>query len=124
MTLEPTTHDTSHGEGGPLVLFAVEPRSYAQAIGQTVVLLRPHLEVVVVELKDLTAEMGRRLPALVFCGEERPDGCSQAVRWARFSPYEEPEVVRVDGVAERYPGLGLGDIVGIVDRLAVASRRG
>jgi hypothetical protein len=62
--------------------------------------------------------------ALVLCGEERPDGCDAAVRWARFSPYEEPDVVRVDGCAEWLPGLGLGDMIGIVDRLAVGAKRG
>jgi len=102
----------------PLVLFALEPRSYAQAIGRTVAELRPGLEVLVVEPGDLVAEMERREPALVLCGEERPDGCAEAVRWAAFRPYEEPEVVRVDGRPETFPGLGLEDLLGIVDRLA------
>ncbi len=124
MTLEPTTRDASVGEGRPLVLLAVEPRSYAEAIGGAIAELRPGIDVLVVEPEDLPSEIERRAPALVLCGEERPDGCAKAVRWARFSPYEEPEVVRVDGVAERFPGLGLGHLLGIVDRLATAARRG
>lgn len=55
--------------------------------------------------EDLVAEMKRRAPTLVLCGEERPYGCDEAVRWAEFRPYEEPEVVWVDGRAERFPGL-------------------
>lgn len=120
---------TTTGRGGgvderPLVLIAVEPRSYAQAIGGAIAQLRPGVEVLALEPEDLPAEIGRRAPALVFCAEERPDGCDEAVRWARFSPYEEPEVVRIDGRAERFPDLGLEDLIGLVDRLAVGARRG
>ncbi len=124
MTMEPTTRDASDGVGKPLVLFAIEPRSYAEAIGGVIAELRPGIGVRVVEPEDLPSEMQRRLPALVLCGEERPDGCDEAVRWAEFRPYDEPEVVRVDGRDERFPGLGLEDLLGLVDRLAVGSRRG
>ena len=125
MAIEGTT--TGCGEevdGRPLVLIAVEPRSYAQAIGGAIAQLRPGVEVLALDPEDLPAEIGRRTPALVFCAEERPDGCDEAVRWARFSPYEEPEVVRIDGRPERFPGLELEDLLGLVDRLAVGGRRG
>ena len=112
------------GGGKPLVFLAIEPRSYAQAIGGVIAELRPEIDVLVVHPEDLVAEMERRAPTLVLCGEERPGGCDEAVRWARFSPYEEPEVVRVDGRPERFPGLGLEDLLGLVDRLAVGDRRG
>jgi len=106
------------------VLFALEPRSYAQAIGKVIAELRPGLEVLVVEPGDLVAEMERLGPSLVFCGEERPDGCEEAVRWAEFRPYDEAEVVRVDGREESFPDLGLEDLLGLVDRLAAGHRRG
>lgn len=105
-------------EEKPLVLLALEPRSYAQAIGSTIAVLRPALDVRVVEPTDLVAEMESRAPSLVFCGEEKPDGCDEAVRWAQFRPYEEPEVVRVDGREESFPGLDLGDLLDVIDRLA------
>ena len=125
MAIECTTAGCGGGGGGrPLVLIAVEPRSYAQAIVGAIDQLRPGVEVLALEPEDLPAEMGRREPALVFCAEERPDGCDEAVRWARFSPYEEPEVVRIDGRSERFPGLGLQDLLGLVDRLAVGASRG
>jgi hypothetical protein len=123
MTLEPTTEDTSAGDGRPLVLLAIEPRSYAEAIGGAIAELRPEIDVLVVDPEDLLYEMKLRCPALVLCGEDRPDGCDEAVRWASFRPYEEPEVVRVDGRAERFPGLELGDLLGLVDRLAAGARR-
>ena len=119
-----TTDRTYRERGKPLVVFALEPRSYAQAIGQTVALLRPNLEVLVVEPEDLPAEIRRREPAVVLCGEEKPDGCSEAVRWARFRPYEEPDVVRIDGLDEEFPGFGLEDLLELLDRLAVGTGHG
>jgi hypothetical protein len=117
---------TDRGAEGakPLVLFAIEPRSYAQAIGGVVAELRPGIDVLVVAPEDLPAEMGLRLPALVFCAEDRPDGCEEAVRWARFSPYEEPEVLRVDGVPHRFPGLDLEDLLWLVDLHTAGAGRG
>ena len=126
MTMEPPTRDTPDDEedGGPLVLLAIEPRSYAEAICGVIAELRPEVDVLVVHPQALLPEMERRTPTLVLCGDDRPDGCDEAVRWAEFRPYEEPEVIRVDGRDERFPGLGLEDLLGIVDRLAVGSRRG
>lgn len=116
MMLEPTTHDTSDGEERPLALFAIEPRSYAEAIGGAIAQLRPGIDALVVHPGDLRSEMGLRKPDLVLCGEERPDGCDETIRWAEYSPYEDPDVVRVDGRAERIPGLTLEDLLGLVDR--------
>lgn len=126
MTMEPTTRDTPDDEEdkGPLVLLAIEPRSYAEAIGGVIAELRPGVDVLVVHPDELIPEMERRTPTLVLCGDDKPDGCDEAIRWAEFRPYEEPEVVRVDGRDERFPGLGLEDLLGLVDRLAVGSRRG
>lgn len=124
MTLEPTTRDTSYGEGRPLVLFDIEPRSYTEAIGGAIAELRPGLDVRVVAPADLPSEIERRLPALVLCDEERPDGCDEAVRWVEYRPYDDPDVVRVDRVAERFLGLDLGDLLGLVDRLVLGDRRG
>src|SRR5215210_4752047 len=125
MTMEPTTRDTrDEEEERPLVLLAIEPRSYAEAIGGVIAELRPWVDVLVVDPGDLVSEMGRRTPTLILCGEDRPDGCAEAVRWGRFSPYDEPEVVRVDGRDERFPGLDLEDLLGLVDRLAVGAGRG
>ena len=105
-------------EERPLVLFALEPYSYTEAIGQTVAALRRHLEILVAEPQHLPAEGTLWAPAVVFCPFPRPETCHAAIRWVQFSPYEEPDVVRVDGRPERFPGLGLGDLLGIVDRLA------
>jgi len=112
-------HPPQRSQNGkvPLVLFALEPRSYSQAIGGAVSGLRPGPEGLVGEPEDLPPETGRVGPALVFSGRPRPEGLGAAVRWAQFRPYEEPEVVRVDGRPERLPGLGLEDLLGLVDRI-------
>jgi hypothetical protein len=111
--------ESAHRPDAPLVLFALRPRFYSEAIGRVVAELRPRLEVLVVEPEDLPAEMGRRTPALVLCSHPRPDGRdADAVRWAEYRPYEDPEVVRVDGHDVLLPGLCLEDLIGLVDRLA------
>ena len=119
MTLEPTTRDTPDGEDRPLVLLAIEPRSYAEAIGGTIAELRPGIDVIVAESRHLPEEGTLWTTAVVFCPAPRPQVLHPAVRWVQFAPYDEPEVVRVDGRAERFPGLGLWDLLDIVDRLAV-----
>ena len=103
---------------GPLVLFALRPRIYSDAIGRVTAQLRPGLEVRVVEPDDLPAEMGRGTPALVLCSQPRPEGCDAALHWAEYRPYEDPEIVRVDGHDEILPGLRFEDLIGLVDRLA------
>ncbi len=111
---------SAHREEVPLVLFALRPRIYSEAIGRVVAALRPGLEVLVVEPEELPAEMGRKTPALVLCSHPRPEGLDDdaAVRWAEYRPYDDPEVVRVDGHDELLPGLRFEDLIGLVDRLA------
>jgi hypothetical protein len=124
MTMEPTTRDTLGREQSPFVIFALEPYSYAEAIGQTVAALRRHLEVLVVEQRHLPAEGTLWCTAVIFCSIPRPESCHAAIRWVQFSPYEEPKVVRVDGVPHTFPGLGLEDLLWLVDLHTAGSRRG
>ena|SRR5918997_2262560 len=102
----------------PLVLFALRPRIYSDAIGRVIAELRPGLEVRVVEPEELLAEMKRGTPTLVLCSQPRPPSCDAAVHWLEYRPYDDPEVVRVDGRDEVLPGLRFEDLVGMVDRLA------
>ena len=107
----------TYGEDAPLVLFALEPHSYGQAIGLTVSHLRPALDVRVVKPEDLFAEMRRRTPTLVFCDGLRPGGTDEGVRWVEYRPYDDPDLIRVDGRHHEYSGLDLEDLLGLVDRL-------
>jgi hypothetical protein len=116
MTVDATTH-SPHRDARPLVLFVLEPRSYSEAIGGAIATMNPGVDVRVVETENLVAEMERRSPVLVFCNEPKPSGCEPAVRWLEFRPYEEPDVVLVDGLPKRVPGLDLQGLLGLVERL-------
>jgi hypothetical protein len=109
-----------------LVVFAIEPRSYRQAIGEAVQALRPHLEVVVLAPDTLDAAMARLDPDLVFAARpEDPSSPGKPAAWVEFRPYEEPPArVRL---AERRWELGeveLEDILSIVDRAEELARSG
>ncbi len=101
----------------PLVLVALEPRVYADAIGRTVADLRPGLEVLVIDPDELPVGEELWAPGLVLCNRPRPEGCA-AAHWLEYRPYDEPDVVRVDGRAKRFPGLNFEGLLGLVDRLA------
>jgi hypothetical protein len=90
------------------VIFALRPRSYSEAISETVAALRPGLEVSAVDPDAIAAEVGRRAPALVFSAAPKPEGMDAEVGWVQFRPHEAPDILRLDGVPRRYPGLGLG----------------
>ena len=113
----------THRGGAPLVIFAIDPHSYGQALGMTISHLRPALDVRVIKPKDLVAEMKRRTPTLVFCNGPRPEGDDEDVRWVQYRPYDDPDLIRVDGHPHEFSGLDLKDVLGLVDRL-VAERRG
>jgi len=100
-----------------LVLFALEPAAYSEAIAGAIGRSRPELEVLALDPVDLHAEAQRRRPRLVLAAGPRPEGLAVAPRWAQYRPYEDPEVVRVDGVPHRFPALDLGDLLGLVDRI-------
>ena len=109
----------------PLVLFALEPRSYSEAIGLAVASLREEMQVTTIDPEKLPAVADFSAPAIVLSSRPMPDDHDGAVRWAEYRPYEDPDIIRVDGRAEHIPGFGLEDVLGLVDRLAaeLPSRR-
>jgi len=107
----------------PLVLFAIEPRAYAQAIGSAIALMRPGLDVRSVGSGGLLAEMEDKAPAVVFSSEPRPDSGNGTARWAEYRPYDEPDVVRVDGVPHSLPGFDLENVLWLVDLHTVGACR-
>jgi len=122
MTIETvTTHSFGRYAATPLVLVALEPRSYSQAVGGAVGGLRPNLDVLVVEPDELDHEVGRREPCLVLSARPQPERA--AVRWAQLRPYEDPDVVRVDGVARRFREVELEDLVGLVDSFCTKAEK-
>lgn len=122
-----TTGSTTHGrqredlEGDRplLVLVALRPRSYADAIGEALAGLRPDLMVRVVAPGGLEASVRGLDPDLVLCSQP----LVSAVRggrplWVEYCPYADglgEEEVRVDGHGLGLRGVDLLDLVEILD---------
>ncbi len=98
-----------------MVVIAIEPRSYRQAIGRTIQALRPHLEVVVLEPDTLEAGVARLEPDLVFAN--RPaSSLSGGPAWVEFRPYEHPPArVCLAGRTWELSLVELSDLLSIVD---------
>jgi hypothetical protein len=106
-----------------VVLIAIEPRSYRQAMGHAIQALRPHVEVVVLDPDTLEAGVARLDPMLVFA--DRPDvsAPSGGPAWVEFRPYEEPPArVRLAGRTWELGEVELSDLLSIVDEAEGLSR--
>lgn len=106
------------------VLISIEPRSYREAIGETLRSLRPHLEVAVVEPQDLWKEVARFKPALVMA--DRPDTLPTADRreWVEFRPYEVPPArIFLGGRVRELVKVDLPVLLSIVDEAEEQAKR-
>lgn len=110
-----------------VVLVAIEPRSYRQAIGQAIQALRPHVEVVILDPDTLGAGVRRLDPHLVFAN--RPDapgpegGSTRRSAWVEFRPYEEPPArVCLAGRRWELEEVELADLLSIVDHTEERAR--
>lgn len=79
----------------PCVLVAIEPRSYAGTIGTVIAELRTHLDVGIVEPRDLAEEVARLSPRLVICSRPDPFHSGDTVCWVQFTPYEAEARVKI-----------------------------
>lgn len=98
------------------VIVAIEPRSYRQVIGEAIRVLRPHIEVVVLDPDTLRAGVRRLAPELVFANQ--PDTCVSAERsaWVEFRPYEKPSArICLAGRRWELEEVELEDLLSIVD---------
>ena len=106
-----------------VVIFAIEPRSYRQVMGEALRSMRPHLEFVVLEPGTLEAAVARLEPDLVFA--DRPDVSAPTggPAWVEFRPYEEPPArVRLAGKTRELGEVELSDLLSIVDEAEGLSR--
>lgn len=102
----------------PVVLVAFEPRSYREAIGSVIQILRPHLEVRVVEPGELGVEIGCLKPELVLCNQPNISTSSGRSGWLEFSPYDKPTAqICVGGRSLELEKVELEDLLSIVDRV-------
>ncbi len=99
------------------ILISIEPRSYGQVVGSAIQLLRPHLEVVVVEPEDFVPEAERLRPELLLShlrGSEIPSGRVKA--WIELSvEHGRPSAACVDGSIKVLADPNLDDVLSIVE---------
>lgn len=106
-----------------VVIVAIEPRSYRQAMGQAIQALRPHIEVVVLDPDTLEAGVARLEPHIVFAN--RPDAPAPTGRpaWVEFRPYEEPPArVHLAGRRRELAEVELSDLLSLVDEAEELAR--
>ena len=104
------------------VLVTHELLAYREALGAALAALRPRAEVAVVAPEDLDAEVARRRPDLVFCGQPSEAVQRWARAWALLYPGDERVVETcVDGERAVAADLGLDDALALVDRVARAA---
>jgi hypothetical protein len=100
-----------------VVIFAIEPRSYRQVMGEALRSMRPHIEVVVLEPGTLEAGISRLEPHLVFANTPHASSPSVWPAWVEFRPYEEPPArVCLGGRRWELSEVELDDLLSIVDQ--------
>jgi hypothetical protein len=105
------------GNGGRTkTLVAIEPRAYRTVIGRAIQILRPQLEVTVVEPEDLQAKVARLDPALVISGQPKPATSDGGPAWVEFRPYDELSAkVYIGGRRAQLYDPNLDDVLTVVD---------
>lgn len=111
---------------GPMVVvFAIEPRSYRQAMGEALQAMRPGLEVIVLDPDTLEAAVARLKPDLVFAARPEAPSFPARATWVEFRPYEVPPAkVRLAEKRWELGEVGLPDLLSIVDRAGELARTG
>ena len=98
------------------ILVAVEPRAYRSVIGRVIQVLRPHLEVAVVEPDELQAEVARLEPALVISSQPKLATSDGGPAWVELRPDEEASAkVCIGGRCARLYEPNLDDLLSVVD---------
>ena len=108
-----------------VVVFAIEPRSYRQVMGEAIRSMRPHVDVVVLEPGTLEAAVARLDPDLVFADRPASSPASGGPAWVEFRPYEEPPArVSLAGRTWELGEVDLEDLLSLVDEAEGLSGEG
>lgn len=112
-------------ERKPVVLVAVEPRAYRGAIGPMLAMLRPGLDVRVVEPEEVQKEAARLHPGVVISGLAPPWPVERnGTSWVRIVfPVGPGTWVAVgdDPLVDR-PGFGVEELLELVDGILEPNR--
>lgn len=105
--------------GDPRVLIANEPRAYREVLGATLRVLRPRVEVVVVEPPALDSVVERVSPDMVVCSHATPSVRKGVPIWIDLYPDGEAwAVICIHGRRSTRTDVELDDLLQIVDRVA------
>ena len=111
---------TVAGGAATRILLANEPRLYREVIAGALRIVRPHLEVIVVEPEDLDAAVVRLAPDLVLCSRLTEVVETRPRAWVVLYPdMETRAVIAIAGerhtVAADFPFTGLLSVIAEVE---------
>ena len=110
---------------GLRILLANEPRSYRETLAAAIRILKPNIEVFVVDPDELDSEVERLGPQLVICSRTTPTVEMQSLAWVELYPeYSSESVVSVGGERSTISWIELADLLRVIDRTESLTKEG
>jgi len=110
---------------GMLVLMAIRPRVYRDAIGNAIRGLRPHVEVVILDPDEVEDALACLDPDLVICDGSASPNADGRSAWVEYDPHEQPPAtVSLDGQHTELEEVELEDLLSVIDEAEALSSRG
>jgi hypothetical protein len=108
---------------GLRILLANEPRSYRETLAAAFRILKPNTDVLVVDPDELDAEVERLSPHLVICSRATLTVKARSLAWVElYSEHGSVSVVSVGGERSTVAGIGLGDLLMVIERTETLAR--
>jgi hypothetical protein len=108
---------------GLRILLANEPRSYRETLAAALRILKPNIEVFVVDPDELDAEVERLGPQVVICSRATPIVKARSLAWVELYPeHGSVSMVSVGGKRSTIAGIGLGDLLMVIERTETLAR--
>lgn len=97
------------------ILVANEPRVYRDTLGVALKMLRPDVEVLVVDPDSLDEHVQRHTPAFVICSQLTTVVETQVSAWLLLYPNGEMSALKcVDGVRQELGAIDLASVFGLI----------
>lgn len=110
---------------GLRILLANEPRSYRETLAAAFRILKPNTEVFVIDPDKLDGEVERLSPQLVICSRTTPTVETRSLAWVELYPEDRSvSVISVGGKRSTIAGIGLGDLLLVIDRTESLAKEG
>lgn len=105
------------------VLITIEPRSYREAIGGAIGMLRPNVTVTVAGPRELESEAIRLSPEMVISSAPSPSALGSRLAWIEFLPYTYPQAkLCLAGRHSEVEEVELDDLLSVVDEVEALSK--